>query len=477
MQPSLFFYDLETSGFNPRDARIMQFAGQRTDLSLNVIGEPVNELIALAEDTLPEPEAIMVTGITPQQTQSEGLSEADFLHLFYDQIAIPGTVFVGFNSVRFDDEFMRFLNYRNFYDPYEWQWKDDRGRWDILDVVRMTRGLRPDGITWPFDSSGKPTNRLADLTELNNLQHDKAHDAMSDVTATIAVAKLIQAKQPRLFEYLFSMRHKTKIADFCESNQLFVYTSGRYSSEWHKTTVVSKIVDHPKKQGILVYDLRCDPTDFLRMTPQELVLAWQRKIGDDKQRLPVKTLQFNRCPAVAPLAVLDQASKERLGLDMTAVQQNFAKIKGSGFEKTLLDALQLMDDQQSTLFEVDTYDVDAQMYDGFFAPEDRTKMSLVRAADVEELKTLEIQFADERLRALFPLYKARNYPQTLNDEERIIWDKFRERRLMGGKQASRAAKYFQKLSELYQRADLSATQRYVIEELRLYGESILPTEE
>src|SRR4051794_2186078 len=109
MAGSFFFYDLETSGISPREARVMQFAGQRTDLDLKLIGEPVNELIKLSEDVLPDPDAVLITGITPQATLQDGITEAEFLELFHKDVATPDTIFVGFNTVRFDDEFMRYL--------------------------------------------------------------------------------------------------------------------------------------------------------------------------------------------------------------------------------------------------------------------------------------------------------------------------------------------------------------------------------
>ncbi|MEK7153130.1 MAG: exodeoxyribonuclease I, partial [Patescibacteria group bacterium] len=200
-QASFFFYDLETSGFGSREARIMQFAGQRTDMQLNPIGEPANVFIRLTEDILPDPDAVLVTGITPQAAIADGITEAEFLKLFTEDIAVPYTIFVGFNTVRFDDEFVRCLHYRNFYDPYEWQWQDGRSRWDLLDLVRMTRALRPEGIEWPFDIKGNPTNRLELLTALNKLEHEHAHDALSDVEATIAVARLVRNKQEKLFDF------------------------------------------------------------------------------------------------------------------------------------------------------------------------------------------------------------------------------------------------------------------------------------
>ena len=224
---TFYFYDLETSGVNPRESRIMQFAGQRTGLDLEPIGEPHNILIKMTDDVLPDPEAILITGITPQKTIAEGVTEAEFLKVFHEEIATENTTFVGYNTVRFDDEFMRYLHYRNFYDAYEWQWKDNRSKWDLLDMVRLTRALRPEGIEWPVDTKGNPTNRLELLTSMNNLDHANAHDALSDVFASIALAKLIKSKQPKLFDYLYELRDKKKVKELVEQDQPVVYASGK----------------------------------------------------------------------------------------------------------------------------------------------------------------------------------------------------------------------------------------------------------
>ncbi|MEK9195771.1 MAG: exodeoxyribonuclease I, partial [Patescibacteria group bacterium] len=229
MTKTLLFYDLETSGFNPREDKIMQFAGQRTDMDLNPVGEPINYYIKMTEDSLPSIDAVLLTGITPQKTLEDGITEAEFVKIFDAQISQPGTTFVGFNSIRFDDEFMRFFLYRNFYDAYEWQWKNNQSRWDLLDLVRMTRALRPEGIEWPVDEEGKSINKLELLTKANKLSHDSAHDAMSDVTGTIMLAKLIKSKQGKLFDYLLEMRDKKKVQEFLTKNNTFVYCSGNQS--------------------------------------------------------------------------------------------------------------------------------------------------------------------------------------------------------------------------------------------------------
>jgi len=477
--PTFFFYDLETSGFSPREARIMQFAGQRTDMELRPVGEPVNELITITPDVLPDIDAILLTGITPQETISEGRTEAEFLRLFHEKIATPGTIFVGYNTVRFDDEFMRFLQYRNFYDAYEWQWQDERSRWDLLDLVRMTRALRPDGIQWPFDAKGKPTNRLELLTALNKLDHAHAHDALSDVLASIAVARMIRTRQPKLFEFLLRFRDKRKVSELVMTKEPFVYTSGKYPAEHEKTTITVAIGEHPKKQGALVWDLRFDPTPFKQMSPTELAEAWKWSRDETKQRLPVKTLQFNHCPAVAPLSVLDEPSQKRLQVDLAQIKANYAQLKTmKDFLAKLRKALELLDTQRQLEFASSEQAVDGQLYDGFFDNQDKQAMRVVRAAEPNELgENLHLKFDDPRLVALLPLYKARNFPQALTADERREWDAFRRHRLLDGGNHSRLAKYFMRLQEVIEKGDLTAHQEYLIEELKLYGESIMPAEE
>jgi exodeoxyribonuclease-1 len=482
MADSFFFYDLETSGFDSRGARIMQFAGRRTDMDLEPIGDPVNVLIKLTPDVLPSPDAILVTGITPQMTISEGVTEAEFLELFYKEVVKPGTIFLGFNSIRFDDEFMRFLHYRNFYDAYEWQWKDGNSRWDLLDVVRMTRALRPEGIEWPFAPDGKPANRLEFLTAVNKLGHDKAHDALSDVNATIAVAKLVKTKQPELFEYLLRGRNKNVVKELVLKAAPFVYTSGRYSSEWLHTTVAVLLDKHAEQDAAHVYDLRFDPTPYLEMSVDQLAEAWKWDPDREEPRLPVKTVKYNRSPAVAPLGVIkDQSAQDRIKLSLGTVAKHYEILKKhrAEFAKKIHQVVSKLDDDrvagQLTLVE-DEATVDHRLYDGFINKGDAAAMRQVRGAKPDEISQLAGKFQDKRLQGLLPLYKARNYPGSLNDEERKAWEEFTHKQLLAGGTGSRLAKYFNRLQELAADSKLTAQQQYLLEELQLYGESIVPAD-
>ena len=469
MAQTFFFYDLETSGLNAREDRIMQFAGRRTNMDLTPIGEPYNMFVALSDDTLPNPDALMVTGITPQKTVDEGYSEVQFARILNDEIFTPDTIVVGFNNIRFDDEFIRHLLWRNFYDPYEWCWKDGRSRWDMLDVVRMTRALRPEGISWPLDDAGEPTNRLELITRENGIAHKNAHDAMSDVDALIDVTKLIRDKQPQLFEYLLKMRDKKEVVKLVnvDDKKPFVYSSGRYDKEFAKTTAAFPLATG-RNGNVVVYDLRYDPTPFIDLSESELAhkvyASWQERQAEDFVKLPAKELQPNRCPAVAPLGVLAHGGGwAKISLDAETIAKH---------QKILLAHPEFAE-KLRTIFEnkpefTRSPDPEAQLYDGFLNDRDRLRAEAVRNASERELDDFHPNFADERLPGLLLHYKARNFPKTLSSDERAMWQTWRAAHVQ-----AQLPKYMVALQRLAASA-LDSGKEFIVQELQLWAESILP---
>lgn len=449
MEQTFFFYDLETSGLSPRTDRIMQFAGQRTTMDLEPIGEPINILVKLANDTLPSPDAIMVTGITPQSTQLDGLTEAEFCKYVTEEIFTPGTIACGYNSVRFDDEHMRHCFWRNFYDPYEWQWKDERSRWDMLDVVRMTRALRPEGINWPVTPEGKATNRLELITKENGISHENAHDALADVNALIDVTRLIRDKQPQLYNYLFKMRSKKAVQQLVnlEKPTPFVYSCGQYSSAHEKTSVAFPIA--PAKNGnVLVFDLR--------QNLDKLLAAEEPKFYPT-----VKELKYNHCPAVAPLGVLEQGDGwKKIGLDKETVDKNM---------KSLLAHPEFIERMRSENEERPEFppapDSESALYDGFLNDQDRIKCRAVSRATANDLADFHPDFDDARLPDLLLHYKARNFENSLSEDEHKAWEKYRVERIK-----SQANNYIRRIQELSE----SGADSFLLEELQLWYQSLLP---
>lgn len=472
MPQTFFFYDLETSGLNARQDRIMQFAGQRTTLELEPIGEPYNILVKLNDDTLPAPDALIVTGITPQQTQAEGCTEAEFAHLLVNEIFTADTITVGFNNVRFDDEFIRALFWRTFNDPYEWAWRDGRSRWDLMDVVRMTRALRPEGIKWPV-IDGKEVNKLETITKENGIDHFKAHDALSDVEALIAVTTLIKEKQPQLYAHLLEYRDKKKVQALVnlEDKKPFVYVSGRYDAAYHKATVAFPLA--PGRNGnVIVYDLRYDPSPFLSMSTKELgalyFASWEDRQKEDFQRLPIKELQYNRTPAVAPIGVLEREDGwERIGLSEEIITAH----------RNLLLSVPAFAENVRSLLEgrpefAKESDPEAQLYEGFVSDTDKLRIDKVRAASPKELADLHPEFEDERLIPLLLHYKARNYPESLAEDEVQAWEVWRGQRIK--KQLASFVPRLQYLAKVYAGDD---QKEYILQELQLWAESIVPFED
>ncbi|MBQ1298583.1 exodeoxyribonuclease I [Candidatus Saccharibacteria bacterium] len=443
MSKTFFFYDLETSGLRAREDRIMQFAGQRTDMDLNPIGEPVNVLVKITDDALPSPLAINVTKITPQATLMDGISEAEFCKYVTEEIFTPETIAVGYNTVRFDDEFMRAVFWRNFYDPYEFEWKDGRSRWDILDVVRLTRALRPEGINWPFTENGKPTNRLELITKLNGVSHEHAHDALSDVFATISVAKLIREKQPKLFDFLLKIRGKNEVRKIVnlEDKKPFVYASGRYASEFNKTTVAFPLTSG-RNGNVLVFDLRYNlEEDILdgsrpRSFPHVAEAPWgtpqlghpSMDVSSEKPKsiFPiVKELCLNKCPAVAPISVLEaEDGWEKIGLDEEIIKKNLeVLLRHPEFSERVRSEYENRPEFPKAL------EPEGAIYEGFLNDADRIKVSAVRNADVSKLADFHPDFIDERLPELLLHYKGRNFPESLSESEMEKYEAYRRARL------------------------------------------------
>ncbi len=474
MATTYYFYDTETTGIRPSSARIMQFAGIRTNEKLQPIGDPDDILIKLSPDILPDPEAILVHGISPQTANQEGVTEADFCRYFQDKIAVQGTVFIGFNSVRFDDEFIRYTMYRNFFEPYEWQWKDNRSRWDLMDCLRMMRALRPDGIKWPDTAEGKHTVRLEMMTAVNGLNHENSHTALADVQATIDLAMFVRSKQTKLFDFLLGTRGKRDVAKLVEAGAPFVYTSGKYSNDFLKTTLVTMLLKHPRRDAAIVYDLRVDPTPFFAMSVDELATSWHAKYQSDTIKLPIKTLQYNRCPAIAPQEVLQiSGTVERIGLDLAAAQRHHVLLLANPeFSARIAQALGILDEKQAAQ-QLETTDVDMQLYDSFWNDRDRALLETVRSHSPATLGELLPKLSSKRMQKLLPLYKARNYPEFLSPEEHDAYEIFRQEKLLGGNEQSAYAQFMKRLQQLAVERTSKRDQNLLID-LKLYAESIVP---
>ncbi|NRP58557.1 exodeoxyribonuclease I [Marinobacterium sp. xm-d-564] len=474
---TFFWHDYETSGTDPQRDRPMQFAGIRTDADLNIIEDPVMIYARPADDMLPHPMACLITGITPQIALEKGVSEAEFIARIHAELARPGTCGVGYNSIRFDDEVTRNTLYRNFYDPYAREWQNGCSRWDIIDMLRLTRALRPDGIVWPSYEDGTPSLRLEDLTKANGIEHGSAHDALSDVYATIAMAKLVKERQPKLFDYVIRHRSKLAIQKLIDPQSMkpVLHVSSRYPVEQGNMAVVAPIAVHPtNKNASIVWDLRHDPAPLFELTAEQIKqnLYLPRDQRDENTpKLALKLLHANRCPIVAPANMLRGDEPAKFAIDGDQCRAHLALLRN---EPNLREKLMAVYQEDRDAIA----DPDLQIYSGgFFSNDDKKLIDRVREADEESLYELQLPFQDPRLEEMLLRYKARNFPETLTDEEQLSWEEFRAQKLLkgtGGYLTFEAL--YAELNRIAELPETTAEQRAILEDIALYAESIYPFE-
>ena len=479
-EPTYYWHDYETFGADPSRDRPVQFAGQRTDADLNPIGEPLVIYARPANDYLPHPDACLITGITPQQALEKGLPECEFIARIHEELARPGTCGVGYNSIRFDDEVTRYTLYRNFFDPYAREWQNGNSRWDIIDMVRATHALRPDGIEWPLREDGLPSFRLEDLTTANGIDHGAAHDALSDVEATIALARLVRARQPRLYEYVNSHRDKKSAMAMLDLDSLrpVLHVSGMFGAARDNIALIAPLAPHPEnKNEIICYDLMVDPGDLLGETPQELsrrLYTRSEELPEGVQRPGIKSVHINKCPVLVTAKMADPATAERLGIDGARCRAHLAALReaksrdSTGFIRRMQQIATGRDFPALT-------DPDRMLYAGFLPDGDKRLLDSVRAATPEELAQGSYPFEDERLPELLFRYRARNFPDSLSAEEREHWEAWRFQRLTDPEaDAGLDMESFHTLIELrLQAPETTSQQAATLQQLLDYGDSLL----
>ncbi|MDQ7988734.1 MAG: exodeoxyribonuclease I [Candidatus Dactylopiibacterium sp.] len=473
MAMSFYWHDYETFGVNPRRDRPAQFAGIRTDAELNEIGTPQMLYCQPAPDYLPDPASCLLTGILPQHCLAHGLPEHAFAAAILRELGEPGTVGVGYNTIRFDDEVTRHLFWRNLLDPYAREWQNDCGRWDLLDVVRTVYALRPDGIEWPRHEDGRVSFRLEHLSAANGLTHEAAHDALSDVRATIALARLIRDRQPRLWEFCLRLRKKDAAAAEIDllNPRPFVHISGMFGTERGCLAVCWPLARHPtNKNEILAWDLAHDPAELAALDADTLRLRLFTKtdeLPEGVERLPVKSIHINKSPVViGNLKVLDAASLARWQIDLAQIERHADAAR----------ALPALEARWQEVFRrppaAGPVDVDEDLYGGFVGNGDRRTLDTLRELSPEALAREHVSFQDARLEEVLFRYRARNFPATLSADDQARWLAHRIACLHDGATGRGIEAFAEQIDVLSEQADEAGEQ--ILGALYDYAESIAP---
>ncbi|QCI24588.1 exodeoxyribonuclease I [Buchnera aphidicola (Muscaphis stroyani)] len=413
---TFLFYDYETFGTDTALDKAAQFACIRTDINLNIIDDPQCFYCFPPDDYLPDPSSILITEITPQRTKEYGTNEYNFSRKIYNILKKPNTCIIGYNNINFDDEITRNLFYRNFFEPYEWSWKNGNSRWDLLNILRACYALRPSGIQWPKNNLGLTSFKLSDLTKANGIIHTHAHDAASDVYATIEIARLIKNKKNKLFNFFFQYRKKNNIYSFLNSEKLnpIVYVSSFFGSIRHNFSCILPIILHEKNPNIFI------SIDLLSEHIEELISLFKKKLLNTSIKnffnLGIVLVYLNRCPILSTMKIMRKKDFERLNFDYNLYNKNISLIKKNNF---IFQKIKILFSYKHNAEQ--TENVDLKIYDSFFSSYDKNLIKIVRNTKPLNLKNLNLNFRDARLNELFFRYRARNFLYTLNEVEKKIW--------------------------------------------------------
>jgi exodeoxyribonuclease-1 len=484
---TFLWHDYETFGIQTRRDRPAQFAAIRTDANLNEIGDPIMLYCRPAPDFLPNPQSCLVTGITPQLCLERGVPEYEFAAAIEQAMAQDGTIGVGYNSIRFDDEITRFMFWRNLIDPYAREWQNHCGRWDIIDLVRTAYSLRPEGIVWPKLEDGRPSFRLEYLTAANGIVHEAAHDALSDVRATISMARLIRRHQPKLFEFCFELHKKERVSAEIglPVARPFLHVSGMFPAEKGCLALMWPLAIHPtNKNEVIVWDLSSDPTELLGLDANDIRSRMFTKAEDLPKgvtRLPIKTIHLNRSPVVINnLKTLSPVMAEHWGLDVGAALKHAGiAVAATGLSDNANASANLVANESSIWRDVfarqeqATPDIDEDLYGGFVSNRDRSQLNKLRTLAPDQLANARNHFDDSRLEELVFRYRARNFPDSLSMEEAQRWEAHRAVRLFDGADGARTMEMLSKeIDQLSESADERS--EAILGALYDYAESIAP---
>jgi len=474
MSASFLFYDLETFGADPRRTRIAQFAAIRTDAQLQPIGEPISFFVQPANDLLPAPIATLITGITPQAALRDGVNEAAAFARILDAMGRPDTCSAGYNSLRFDDEFVRYGLYRNFHDPYEREWRAGNSRWDLLDALRLMHALRPDGIVWRQREDGQGTSfKLEHLAEDNGLREGIAHEALSDVRALIGLARLFRRHQPKLWDYALRLRDKRFAASLLDPIAMtpLLHISQRYPAVRLCAAPVLPLAQHPSiPSRFIAVDLDTDPEPLLSLDADaiaERLYIRQSDLPEGETRVALKEIHTNKCPALVRWEHLRQSDFTRLGISPEIVQQRADRLRMHG--PAIAEKMRRVFARDRAATPVDA---DAALYDGFIGDADKKLCAQVRGTPPQLLAKAQFAFRDTRLSALLLRYRARNWPDSLLPSEQAQWDSYRRQRLLTdvGQSELTLEQFFAQISELRAAHVGDGSKQVLLDQLEDWGQ-------
>lgn len=464
-QKKYCFYDLETSGLDKQNDQIYQFSAIITDEDFNIIDEPINIFCEPRDDVIPHPRAILTTGIDVNDLKEKGLNEYDFAREVNKILSqYSGLCVTGYNNIRFDNEFIRNLFYRNALNPYMHEYADENSKSDILGLVRLVFAMRPNIIKWKKNKQGVLSQTLVDMSEANNIQHENAHDALSDVYATLSIAKKIKDDAQELYNYYYKLTDKKYVVSLIENSDVFIHIDRSYGIENSCYSLVMPIAVMPNNpNAVVVWNLRKDPRDILNIPLEEN----RDELFSSRELNVLKVIYVNKCPTVVPLEMFVQHSSNRNNINIDECVRN------SGFmadSPDFIEALTSCIDTERSIPD----DVDMQLYSGGFLSYDDTEgLNSLHKSDKYDWKYEKNNFEDERVSLIIERILGRNNKEVLNKNELKEWAKYCLDKFERSNDALTYHEFSLECNELTLKETLSQEQLELISDLKTYVNDLI----
>ena len=386
---SLVFYDTETTGTDTAFSQILQFGAIRTDAELNII-DRFEIRSQLQPHIVPSPGAMAVTGVTVKQLTDTTLpTHYQMMKAIREKLrSWSPAIFLGYNSLNFDEHLLRQAFYQTLHPLYLTN-TDGNSRIDILRLLHATHLFVPDAIVIPVKENGNPIFKLDQIAPHNGFAHEKAHDAMADVEATIHMCRLVREHAPQLWESFNRFSKKKAVTEYTFSEPIFSLSEFNYGRPY--SSLVTAIGIHPKRNtDIFVFDLAIDPSLLAAMPPERH--ASQLK----KTPKPIRVIKSNACPTMRPAGEAPALAEARaLGMDELTRRANVLKSDAT-LRSALIEAyLSIGDDEEEP-----SQHIEHQIYDGFYSSGDQEKLDAFHLAEWEKRPCLSSQLEDKRLRQI-----------------------------------------------------------------------------
>lgn len=382
---SFVFFDTETTGLKHGFDQIVHFAAIRTDANLKEI-DRFEARSCLLPHVLPHPAALRTNGLPIGRLLDANLpSHYDMVRAIRQRLlSWSPSIFLGYNSIRFDEEMLRHALFQTLHPAYLTS-NHNNSRADVWGLVMAAAAVSPACLNVPIDPEGRPIFRLEQLALANDVAHEQAHNALSDVVATLELCRLVHQRSPELWQRFVRFSKKATVGDFVEAEDGFMLTEFFANQAYH-APVVCIGRDPDQANGRFCLSLNGDVDRFAAMTDDELRAELAQK------PCPVRRLRINAAPTLtalydAPEVMLD-------GVDIDAIEAQARRVKDDPALCSRLVSAYIAAREPR----IPSRHVEARLYDGFPGPQDEARMVEFHDAEWEDRLSIIQSFDDERLR-------------------------------------------------------------------------------